>query len=548
MTGRFGGAGEQTRPFKTQRYPYASCADQQAKAPVRHSVVIIGAGPVGLALAIDLAQSDVPVVVLDENEDVSSGSRAICMSKRTLEIMDRLGCARPMTQKGVVWNKGKVFFKDHLAYEFDLLPEGGHQYPAFINLQQYYCEHYLLERLCVLKTEGKPVDIRGHNKVTALAPEDKHVRLTVETPDGAYVLEADWLVACDGAHSQTRNMLGLDFSGRVFKDNFLIVDVVMKADFPTERWFWFDPTFNPGQSALLHKQPDGVWRIDLQLGWDIDREAEKRPENAIPRLKRMLGEDVAFDLEWVSIYTFRCCRLEKFRHGRVFFAGDSAHQVSPFGARGANSGVQDTDNLAWKLKLVLDGVTGEALLDSYDAERIPAADENILNSTRSTDFISPKSGISRVFRDAVLDLAENYAFARSLVNSGRLSTPAIYDQSPLNGHDDAALPPRTRPGAPAVDAPLEQGWLLAKVGGGFILMGIGVNVPHAISAHGLEIRGICIAKASITSQIRERYLGRAPGAVYLVRPDQHVAARWRNFDETAVRLALRTALALGNGS
>ena len=219
-------------------------------------------------------------------------------------------------------------------------------------------------------------------------------------------MEAEWLIACDGAGSPIRNMMGLDFIGRIFEDNFLIADVVMEdsPDFPVERRFWFDPPFNRGQSALLHKQPDNAWRIDLQLGWDIDKAKESKPENVIPRLKAFLGESATFELEWVSIYTFQCRRMEKFRHERVIFAGDSAHQVSPFGARGANSGIQDTDNLVWKLKLVMDGKAPECLLDSYDAERIHGADENILNSSRSTDFITPKSEVSRLFRDAVLDL------------------------------------------------------------------------------------------------------------------------------------------------
>ena len=194
----------------------------------------------------------------------------------------------------------------------------------------------------------------------------------------------------------------------------------------------------------------------------------------------MLGEDVKFELEWVSIYTFQCRRMQKFRHGRVLFAGNSAHQVSPFGARGANSGFQDTDNLIWKLKLVHEGLAPDSLLDTYDDERVYAADENILNSTRSTDFITPKSPASRRFRDAALDLAGRFAFARPLVNSGRLSQPSTYDGSPLNGADDCGLPRRTRPGAPALDAPTSEGWLLDRLGGRFQLMAIDVQIPRRL--------------------------------------------------------------------
>ena len=532
-----------TRIFETPLYPYERSADQDAEAPVRHPVIVVGAGPIGLAAAIDLAQQDIPVVVLDDNDKVSFGSRAICFAKRPLEILDRLGCGEAMVEKGVTWNTGKVFFDERKVYEFNLLPEDGHKNPAFINLQQYHFEKFLVDRVFDLQAQGKPIEIRGNNRVTAVDAEDSHVLLTVETPDGPYRIEADWLIACDGAGSPIRAMMGLDFIGRVFEDNFLIADVVMDADFPTERWFWFDPPFNRGQSALLHKQPDGVWRIDLQLGWDIDKEKEKLPENVIPRLKAMLGPDIRFELEWVSIYTFQCRRMEKFRHGRVLFAGDSAHQVSPFGARGANSGLQDTDNLIWKLKLVMGGLAPESLLDTYDMERIHGADENILNSSRSTDFITPKSEMSRIFRNAVLDLSEHHAFARPLVNSGRLSVPCTYDGSPLNGPDCAIMPARTRPGSPAPDAPVSGNsneWLLGKLGNSFQILAIDVETPPSVC-----VGGICADRVTLSTEdnpaLRERYLGEAEGAVYLMRPDQHVAARWDHWNAEAVRRAIETA-------
>lgn len=535
-----------TKIFETPLYPYVRSADQDAAEPARHPVVVIGAGPVGLALAIDLAQQGVAVTVLDENDKVSWGSRAICFAKRPLEILDRLGCGQKMVDKGVVWNLGKVFFDERKVYDFNLLPEGGHKRPAFINLQQYYLEQYLVERALEIGRDTGLLELRGGNKVSAVAQRGDGVELTVETPEGPYRLHADWLVACDGAGSPTRAMLGLDFRGRVFEDNFLIADVVMKADFPTERWFWFDPPFNRGQSALLHRQPDDVWRIDLQLGWDIDREAEKDPARIAPKLKAMLGEDIEYELEWVSIYTFQCRRMEKFRHGRVIFAGDSAHQVSPFGARGANSGLQDTDNLAWKLKLVVDGTASESLLDSYDAERVFAADENILNSSRSTDFITPKSHASRVFRDAVLELAEHHAFARPLVNSGRLSLPATYDGSPLNGPDCAAMPARTRPGAPASDAPVAGGWLIDRLGDRFQLVTIDVEAPGTLTVDGISVERVALSAADDpTGALAARYLGEAKSAVYLMRPDQHVAARWETFDAGEVTRALRIATARG---
>lgn len=229
----------------------------------------------------------------------------------------------------------------------------------------------------------------------------------------------------------------------------------MRSDFPNERWFWFDPPFHPGRSALLHKQPDDVWRIDLQLGWHADPKEERKVENVLPRLRAMLGEKAKFDLEWVSVYAFQSRRMERFSDGRVFFAGDAAHQVSPFGARGANSGVQDADNLGWKIAQTLRGGASDSLLASYHTERAAAADENILHSSSSTNFIAPPTDEAQAFRDAALSLAKNHPFARAYVNSGRLSTASVYDNSPLNAADEF-FDSTARVGAAMPDAPLAK--------------------------------------------------------------------------------------------
>lgn len=530
------------RSSETPDYAYRRSPDQDAPHPTRHQVVVVGAGPVGLALAIDLALKGVQVLVLDDNDRVSVGSRAICFAKRTLEIFDRLGCGDAIVAKGVQWNVGKVFHGEHQVYEFDLLPEAGHKRPAFVNIQQYHIEAHLLERIREQQAARAPIEVRGRNKVVGLTAAQDAVDLEVETPDGSYKLSADWLVACDGANSTVRRSLGLDFVGRVFEDNFLIADIVMQEDsgLQAERRFWFDPPFNKGQSALLHKQPDSVWRVDLQLGPDIDRELETSPEQVKSRIRAFLGADIAFELDWVSIYTFQCRRMERFRHGRILFAGDSAHQVSPFGARGANSGLQDADNLAWKLALVAAGGAPGCLLDSYDYERVLAADENILASSRSTDFITPKSETSRAFRDAVLDLARDVPAMRPMVNSGRLSVPSVYDGSTLNGPNCHGLPRQTRPGAPAVDAPMPDGsWLLEKLGGQFLLLAIGVEAQPVIESGAIQLK--CLTVSESTNELWRRWLGDAASAYYLIRPDQHVAARWTTFNEGEIIAAFGKA-------
>ncbi|MGJ4903340.1 FAD-dependent oxidoreductase [Bradyrhizobium sp. HKCCYLS2058] len=525
------------------RFPYVCSAEQRSGTLRRHPIVVIGAGPIGLTAALDLAARGQPVVVLDDNDTVSIGSRAVCYAKRPLEIWDRLGCAAPMVEKGVSWNIGKVFFRDQLSYQFDLLPEPDHRWPAMINLQQYYLEEILVDAC----SRSPLVDLRWKHRLVSLKQSEDCAQLAVETPDGIFTMEAQWVIACDGANSDTRRMVGAEFTGQFFQDRFLIADVRMKADFPTERWFWFDPPFHPGQSVLLHRQSDNIWRIDFQLGWDADPDEEKKPERVIPRIRAMLGASVDFELEWVSIYQFACRRIDNFRHGRVLFAGDAAHQVSPFGARGANTGVQDIDNLAWKLALVLRGEAPENLLDSYHEERAYAADDNILNSTRATDFITPKTQASRHFRNAVLDLAQHHSFARPLVNSGRLSTPTPYVTSSLNTPDGGIVPGAMMPGTNAADAPVtiagQPGWLLNCLGSGFTI----VSFDDAITTEQLAIDGMAVRVIVVGRDIADpkgllaaRY-GASPGTTYLFRPDQYVAARWPQFDADAITDAVRRA-------
>ena len=340
--------------FKTYTYPeyaYVQSEEQRSGSLKRHPVVIIGAGPIGLTQALDLAQRGVrSVIPTTTTPSASARARGLLRQAHARG----LGPARP--GRGVrrprrAVEGRQVFFRDDLAYSFDLLPEDRHKMPAMINYQQYHIE----ERMVRDCEASELVDLRWKHRVLAIEQQDDFATLTVETPDGIFQLEASWVIAADGANSDTRRMIGADFSGQFFQDRFLIADVVMKAGFPTERWFWFDPPFHRNQSVLLHKEADDVWRIDFQLGWDADPVGEKKPEKVIPRIQAMLGQEVEFELEWCSVYQFACRRIDQFRHGRVIFAGDAAHQVSPFGARGANTGVRDCDNLGWKLAAVLAG-------------------------------------------------------------------------------------------------------------------------------------------------------------------------------------------------
>jgi 3-(3-hydroxy-phenyl)propionate hydroxylase len=533
-----------THQAKTQ-FGYRRHPDQDrpGQNPAEHPVVIVGAGPVGLSLAIDLAQRGQNVVLLDDADRIGEGSRAICFSKRSLEYWDRLGVGDRMVDKGVVWSVGRIFHGDSQLYQFNLLPEDGHKRPAFINLQQYYAEAYLVDRVSDLPE----IDLRWRNKVAALEQRNDSVVLTIETPEGAYRLHTQYVVACDGARSSLRQMVGADFAGQVFEDQFLIADVKMTAEFPTERWFWFDPPFHAGRSALLHRQPDDVWRIDLQLNRYADPVVEKKPDNVRPRIARMLGHD-KFEFEWISLYKFQCRRMDRFIHGRVIFAGDSAHQVSPFGARGANSGLEDAENLSWKLDRVLRGTSPASLLESYHVERSGAADENIRESTRSTDFMAPNSHQEARLRKAVLSLAKETEFGKRMVNGGRLSVPCSYD-SPLSSPDADAWYGGPSPGCSMLDAPIagENAYLtdaFRKDGTDFTLLsfsnGAAIDAPDGVR----DIRiGGAGGLADPLGLVAKRY-DAEPGAAYLLRPDGYVAARFRHPTRAAVTAALSRAMGL----
>src|SRR6266576_1626751 len=529
--------------FGYRRHPDQARGEGDA---AHHAVAIVGAGPVGLSLAIDLAQRGQSVVLLDDADRIGEGSRAICFSKRSLEFWDRLGVGGRMVDKGVVWSVGKIFHGTSQLYQFNLLPEQGHKRPAFINLQQFYAEAYLVDRV----QELAGVDLRWRNKVIALESRNDHAILTVETPDGPYRIGANYVVACDGARSSLRQMVGAEFAGKVFEDQFLIADVKMTAEFPTERWFWFDPPFHAGRSALLHKQPDDIWRIDLQLNRYADPAVEKLPENVRPRVARMLGHD-KFDFEWISLYKFQCRRMDRFIHGRVIFAGDAAHQVSPFGARGANSGLEDAENLSWKLDRVLRRLSPESLLKSYHTERSAAADENIRESTRSTDFMAPNSHQEARLRKAVLSLAKETEFGKRMVNAGRLSVPSVYD-SPLSTADVDHWRGGPQPGASMPDAPLAarsgEGMFLTdafiKHGTQFTLLefsnGAASDVPEDVGMIRIGGEG---GLADLQGLAGKRY-DAEPGTAYLLRPDGYVAARFRHPTRAALDAALGRACSL----
>ncbi len=527
-----------------------SPAPETAASHTSHvPVLIVGGGPIGLSLALDLARRGQPVTLINSQPFIAAGSKAICFSKRSLDIFERLGVAERMLEKGVVWETGKVFWRedDEPLYTFDLLPLKQQQHPAFINIQQYYVEQYLVEAL----RSYEHVDLRWGHSLEDLSQSDTQVSARVVTEDGTYDLTADYLIACDGSRSFVRKHLGLEFDGRAFEDNFLIADVRFKEERPAERWFHFDPPY-PGWSSLVHKQPDGIWRLDFQLGWDIDKEEAVKPENVDPFVRGLLGDDIEFEYEWLSIYTFQCRRMDRFVHDRVVFAGDSAHLVSPFGARGCNGGLADIDNLGWKLERVLNGFADHSLLETYNSEAITVADENILNSSRSTDFLTPKSDLSTAFRDAVLSLARDYPFARPFVNSGRLSTAVAYENSSLTlTHQNWRS--GIVEGTPCVDAPVHtlagEDWLLHSLPATFCLLAV-TDDDNLCATLKRQLPCVLIQLASQGEASKHRLVDReglarerlcgTEQSLLLFRPDQYLAGRWETADVDSLLTALAT--------
>jgi 3-(3-hydroxy-phenyl)propionate hydroxylase len=550
-------------------------------------VIVVGAGPVGLTAALDLAQKGHHVLLLDEDEGLSTGSRAICFAQRSLEVFQRLGVAAPMRAKGVQWNVGKIFYQNDLVYQFDLQPEEGAEFPAFINIQQYYVEGFLMEKVmqepnieflkrtqvidivgvypCGRPDGGRP-DGGRPDDIKVIVKNNEPINQSPNQPINQY--SAQFVIAADGARSPIRKMMGLDYDGVQFEEKFLIADVKMKAEFPSERWFWFEPPFSNGQSALLHKQPDDIWRIDLQLGHHADLVAEAKPENIIPRLRKMLGETVEFELDWVSVYSFHSRKMDNMVHGRVLFAGDSAHIVSPFGARGANSGIQDADNLAWKLSLILQRKADISFLQTYNIERSFAAAENLRATESTAEFMSPDGAAGLALRNAVLHLATEQPFARTLLNSGRLSKATVYpNENTENSLGD--FDTKMVVGASCADLPVfdmkknKTDFLLNYVGNTFCLL-VFYDEKQAKNdffqkisafANHFSIKIIVISKTKHNNILNIQnidYLLDTDSLIfnkydaqhetcYLIRPDQHISARFRKLDFDNLEKCLKIA-------
>lgn len=550
-------------------------------------VLVVGAGPVGLCASLALAAWGMEAVVVEQRPRLDPvGSRAIVLARHALEIFDHLACAEPMLARGIRLERARTFAQATELFCVDFPPPQPQTLPAFINLQQYYTEQALLEAVA----RSDLVSIHWNTRVEALRQSSAGIELDVAGPDGARSLRGSYAIGCDGARSDIRGLLGVEFPGRSLRDRFLIADIRADLGRGRERLFYFDPPFNPGRQVLVHPQPDSVWRIDWQVPASTDAEAERRSGGLERRLRSIIGE-ISYELVWLTSYRFHQRLARRLRSGRVFLAGDAAHLMSPFGARGLNSGVEDVFNLAWKLALVTAGKAPHALLDTYDTERREAARENLRVTGATTRFMVPPTRAHRLARDTILRASLYARPLRRFVNSGKLATPSSYSESvraradalerllPAGG-DRASGPrralrkrriQRTRPevGSAAPDvACVVTGTETVRVRSlcrtGFVALcffqsaqaaaGFARKARHGAASAPVRLLVVAPSRDSGSQAVPELVpdpggeLARAYGAgqgevLYLLRPDGHIAAR--RFDPCPADVAALARWAIG---
>ncbi|HET7082981.1 MAG TPA: FAD-dependent monooxygenase [Candidatus Limnocylindria bacterium] len=511
--------------------------------PFDAEVAVVGAGPVGMTLAGRLAQMGVRVVLLEQHpQHTGEGSKALCMQRETLEIWARLGIGEAVASRGVQWNLGRTYFRGRELFQIRLPDTSRDHFPPFVNINQTEVEEMLVSRLAELPE----VDLRWSHRLSGISQDDDGVTIRCDTPDGETTIRARYLVGADGAHSAVRHAIGVGFPGHSFPDLFLICDIRARLPFPRERRFFFDPPWNPGRQVLIHPQPDDTWRIDWQVPPGTDVEAERASGGLDRRVRAVIGSTTDYELLWLTPYRFHQRLVERFRISRVILAGDAAHLVSPFGARGLNSGVADAENLAWKLALVLGGRASEELLESYHTERRAAALENLAVTDASMRFMVPRGRIRRVLRNAILRGSLRMPRLRRLVNSGRLAQPFSYADSPIVVAETREQRiPAIGGVAPDASCRFLDGADGARLrdlfGTGFVVLLAGDSprvaasaairasrlawpAPCRIAAIGPDgpLSGVTVL-ADDAGEIRRAYAGAGPSA-FLIRPDGHLAA------------------------
>ena len=496
-------------------------------------VAIVGAGPIGMTAALTLAREGIRSVVFDKKDTFNDGSRAICVSRSSFQILQRIGAIAPFLEKSLGWTTGRSFYRGKQILEFEMPDSPSEKYRPMYNLQQQYIEQYLWDAV----VESELIETRWQSEVTGLSDTDGGVQLNVRDSEGAYAFNADWVLAADGARSTIRSLRELRLEGDNFEGRYVIADVQMAHDYPTIRRALFDPDCRRGGTILVHKQPDNIWRIDYQLRDGEDEADAIREETVRATVASVLdeiGHSDDWDLEWWSIYSANTLALSDYRDGRVFFVGDSAHIVPIFGVRGLNNGLADAENIGWKLGWVLNGKADEALLDSYTPERRGATLDVFANASKSARFMTPPSAGWQLMRDAALNLALSHPFAGALANP-RQMTPYTYTQSPVVLADVPRFVTGPVPGAAMPDALVEGEFLHDLLGPGFSLICFDGALADQFAQTDLTV---CLLQpASEAAKI----LGAEIETAYLVRPDSHVAGRWKSAKAADILNAFQAA-------
>ncbi len=551
------------------------------QAQKRKTVTIVGAGPAGLVTALELARHGVPSVVMNSELQVSQGSRAIVFTRRTMEILQQVGVADRVLQNGLPWRFGNSIYRGQRVFRMEAPHDENDRYPPMTNIQQQYLEEYLLDAC-----DASPhIEVRWGNKVTQVDQHEDHAVIQIDTPEGSYSLETQWLIAADGGRSEIRSAMGLKMEGASYEGVFVIADIKIDLPYPTERLAFFDPEWNRGNTVLMHREPHGIWRIDYQLPPNETPEQALEPESLKARINAQLAmighADIPWELDWSSVYSARTLTLPDYQHRRTLFVGDAAHLLPIFGVRGANTAFQDAQSLGWHLAMVCKGLASDKFLKNFSSERVGAVKEIIAESGKSTRFMAPPSRGFRLLRDAVLSLSLTQAFVRPLYH-WRTSRPHEYTHSFLNSpHDDNHLfEAGPSHGAPPQNIRLANGnFLLDHLGGGFDLLyfvdsvtsstaspQLKASIPHisissklqnvisAFKAKGLPIRVIAIGARQATTDadlyledalgsVKSLYGIKQTGGAYLLRPDQHICARWQTLDEIRLHDTLHGLMA-----
>lgn len=492
-------------------------------------ILVIGNGPVGQTTALFLAHWGVPTVLLDGRDQRDPvGSKAIVQQRDVLDAWDTLaGAGSEIAKAGLTWQRARTFYREDELFCTEYADSGRSPFPPFVNISQSNTEAILDTRIA-----AEPlIDVRWGHEVTAIAQDDHSV--TVTCANGAQVTGSHAVAASGAKGDPIRKMLGVTLDGRTFGDLFLIYDIRAElGEWAQERRFYFDPVWNPGRQILIHPCPDSTFRIDWQVPEDFDIEREEASGGLATRIRAIVG-DKPYEIVWKSVYRFHQRIANRFRVGRVLLAGDSAHLVSPFGARGLNSGVQDAENAAWKLALVWKGLAPESLLESYHDERYAAAAENLEVTGATMDFLVPQDDRQHDWRVSTLAAARTSAEARVLVDSGRLAEPFWYADSPLTtpsvqrpsgGRPPKGEPPVPAPGVLVPDHPAVGGTrlrLLAREG--FTLL-CGDAVELTSLGEGDDGLPVAVLRASGLHPDAPAILGIRPDEVWVVRPDAHLAA------------------------